>query len=347
MQVVSLNNQGVFTHMIENDIRRKTVETQHPDMAPAFFVTPIIPPRPAQIVPLSQPEPIIPQPPPIPQQRSAVLDEVRALAFYDRYGKHTMGPPLIRAPVLTTKITYYGSNGRYQKKPVKFGYYTSEKYKEEHLKKIRHSHGEPVGPSVDVSKTSGRIFEDINKTQPVLEAYHRDGLLHRDLNKPAIRYKTSACGFERTECRRDGILHSDDDIPTVVQNGGSGTVFKMWYKDGVKHRDGGNPAVEVQSVHGSVVYSEIWHNGIWISSHYNQPMAYGQVFDATRMYVIGDQRWDGTNMQITDEDNKLRAELELKITRYSFGDSDVVASLCYNSSGITDLSKRLARQGLL
>jgi hypothetical protein len=52
-------------------------------------------------------------------------------------------------------------------------------------------------------------------------------------------------------------------------------------------------------------------------------------------------------MQITDEDNKLRAELELKITRYSFGDSDVVASLCYNSSGITDLSKRLARQGLL
>jgi hypothetical protein len=74
------------------------------------------------------------------------------------------------------------------------------------------------------------------------------------LGKPAqkLNYAVNYYSTHRATVNSKGHLHGIGDSPAEVYNDGK----KVWYKDGLKHRDAGKPAVE--NADGSVEY---WVNG--------------------------------------------------------------------------------------
>ncbi len=68
--------------------------------------------------------------------------------------------------------------------------------------------------------------------------YVKDGIIHRDDNKPAIEVNINYL-YGRQEWRKEGKLHREGDLPAIEHVNGS----KEWYKDGDLHRDGG-PAID-------------------------------------------------------------------------------------------------------
>jgi hypothetical protein len=67
--------------------------------------------------------------------------------------------------------------------------------------------------------------------------WYRDGLCHRDGDKPAIIYECVRFGYNAW-CQ-NGQYHRDGDKPAVVDNKGN----QSWYRNGLRHRDGDKPAV--------------------------------------------------------------------------------------------------------
>ena len=78
--------------------------------------------------------------------------------------------------------------------------------------------------------------------------WYRDGLVHRSGDKPAVIWYNGTLYWYR-----NGELHRDGDLPAIVQADGS----EYWYRDGVRHRDGDKPAV-VYSTGGE----EYWRDGV-------------------------------------------------------------------------------------
>jgi|SRR6185437_1534814 len=69
---------------------------------------------------------------------------------------------------------------------------------------------------------------------PTGKAWFQQGRLHRDGDKPAIKYADG-----NREWRIQGMLHRKDDLPALVTE-----TCKKWFWNGQLHREGGKPAVE-------------------------------------------------------------------------------------------------------
>jgi antitoxin component YwqK of YwqJK toxin-antitoxin module len=78
--------------------------------------------------------------------------------------------------------------------------------------------------------------------------WYKDGLLHRDDDKPAIIY----VGGDKLWFQ-NGKLHRDGDKPAGIHED---STIKEWYQNGECHRDGDKPAV----IH-SDGYKEWYKNG--------------------------------------------------------------------------------------
>ena len=62
---------------------------------------------------------------------------------------------------------------------------------------------------------------------------------------------------------KDGMEHRDNDKPAEIDYRKDGSVFsKLWYKDGMKHRDNDKPAEIIYRKDGSVKSEEWYKNGV-------------------------------------------------------------------------------------
>lgn len=123
------------------------------------------------------------------------------------------------------------------------------------------------------------------------EAWYRDGRYHADDHAALITYRATQQGYMPLFVRwytdgeydrqdgpattmydyngekifegwyKRGVKHRDGDQPAYTRWRGDGSIEMVWYKDGVRHRDGGLPAVMIVDAMGRPVTQEIWERG--------------------------------------------------------------------------------------
>ena len=127
-----------------------------------------------------------------------------------------------------------------------------------------------------------------------------------------------ALGDGTTEWRKDGILHRNDDLPTIEYSNGK----KEWYKDDKLHRDGDLPAVEHSD--GS---KEWYQNGL-LHREDNKPAI---------IKKYGSKAWYLEGIKYTPKDVEIRYELEHGNYKIHYNVVYIIITEKGNSTKMADL----------
>jgi hypothetical protein len=86
--------------------------------------------------------------------------------------------------------------------------------------------------------------------------WHKNGLIHRENDKPAIEYPS-----KNKEWWINGLRHRENDKPAVEWKNG----YKQWWINGELHRENDKPAIE------SADGRKVWYiNGKFIKRNYDE-----------------------------------------------------------------------------